>query len=199
MFLRFLRSRSFGTYNFSGVILNTLFLIIALFCIVVIAITAFSPRGVDGASQIFGHELRIVESNSMESHPDTDVSEYEIGSFRKNTMVALELVPKGESEAFDWYSAVAVGDVLTVRYTYNRQVTITHRVTAVTPKKDGSGFIIELQGDNADSDATQLTQVIDTSETESLNYVIGKVVWKSYFLGVVIGGFQRVAKSFAGE
>ena len=173
--------------------------ILASLCTVAVVLTLFSPKGSDGASQIFGYELRIVESNSMEAHEDTDVSEYEVGSFRKGTMIALELVPAREEEAYDWYASVKVGDVLTVRYTYNRQITITHRVTAVTPKDDGSGFIIELQGDNIDSDSTQLTQVIDTSETESRNYVIGRVVWKSYIAGFVIGGFQRILKAFVGE
>ena len=185
--------------KFLEIIITVFLCALAMVCIIAILLTMFSPKGTDGASQIFGYELRIVESNSMEACDETDVSKYEIGSFQKNTMVALELVPDRDDEAYDWYSSVKVGDVLTLRYTYDRQVTITHRVTSITEKEDGSGFIIELEGDNKDSNSAQLKQVIDTSEKESRNYVIGKVVWKSYFMGVVVGGFQRVTKSFVGE
>lgn len=175
-----------------------------LICILVtisvfaIVITLISPKGNDGASQIFGYELRIVESNSMEACENTDVSGFEIGSINKNTMIAIDLVPEREDEAFDWYNSIEVGDVLTIRYTYDRQVTITHRVTSKTLKDDGSGFIFELQGDNVESDVYQLTQVIDTSETESRNYIIGKVVGKSYVSGFVISGLQRFVKAFVG-
>ena len=186
--------------NEGGNIFSNVFVcILAVICTAMIIITVISPKGADGASQIFGYELRIVESNSMEACEQTDITGFEIGSLKKYTMIAITLVPDREDEAYDWYSSVKVGDVLTVRYTYNTQVTITHRVTAITPKEDGTGFIIELQGDNINSDATQLTQVIDTSETESRNYVIGKVIWKSYGIGYVVSGLQRVAKAFVGE
>ena len=177
-------------------IVGTLFVsILTVISTAMIIITIISPKGVDGASQIFGYELRVIETNSMEECDATDVSGYEIGSLRKNTMIAVALVPDREDEARDWYSNVKVGDVLTVRYTYNRQVTITHRVTSIEEKADGSGFIIHLQGDNVASDASQLTQVIDTSEIEGRNYVIGKVVWDSYGIGFVVGGLQRATKA----
>lgn len=193
-----------GGYNYepdnSGKVVHSILVsILAVICTAMIIITVISPKGVDGASQIFGYELSIVESNSMEACDQTDITGYEIGSLKKNTMIALTLVPEREDEAFDWYSNIEKGDVLTVRYTYDRQVTITHRVTSITQKEDGSGFIIELQGDNINSDASQLTQVIDTSETESRNYVIGKVIWKSYPIGFVVSGLQRVTKAFVGE
>ena len=177
----------------------TIFVILMVICVAALFISIFSPRGEDGASQIFGHELRIIETNSMEAHPDTDVSAYKIGSLKKNTMVALELVPEDSAAALDWYATVKVGDVLTVRYAYDRHVTITHRVTSVEPKEDGSGYIIKLQGDNLNSNSDQLTQEIDTSNENSPNFVIGRVVWKSYPLGFVVGGLQRVTKAFAGE
>lgn len=185
--------------GFWGTLSLTIFVILLSVCIIALCISIFSPRGVDGASQLFGYELRIVETNSMQEHPDTDVSAYEIGSFKKNTMVAVELVPEGDGEALDWYSTVKVGDVLTVRYAYDRLVTITHRVTSVEPKEDGSGYIIKLQGDNLNSNSDQLTQEIDTSNENSPNFVIGRVVWKSYPLGFVVGGLQRVTKAFVGE
>jgi hypothetical protein len=183
-----------GGGRVTGVILTC---ILAVLCTAMVVITIISPKGADGASQIFGYELRIVESNSMEECEATDVSKYEIGSFSKNTMIIVALVPEREDEAFDWYSEVEVGDVLTVRYTYDRQITLTHRVTKVTLNEDGKSYTIELQGDNVNSDASQLTQVIDTSKRDSRDYVIGKVIWKSYSIGSVVSGLQRFVKSFA--
>lgn len=181
-------------------VISTIFVsVLAVICTAMIIITIISPKGEDGASQIFGYELRIIESNSMEECEATDVSEFEFGSLKKNTMIAIALVPEREDEAFDWYSGIEVGDVLTVRYTYHKQVTITHRVTSIEQKPDGSGFIIHLQGDNVNSDATQLTQVIDTSDTEGRSYVIGKLIWRSYFVGSVVSALQRSSKALLTE
>ena len=180
-------------------LINALLCIFIIVALIAVALTIIAPRGEDGASTIFGYELRIVESDSMEEHPDTDVSSYKIKSFSKDTLIALERVPDGIGAAKEWYSSVKVGDVLTVRYTYNRQVTITHRVVGIEKKDDGSGYIIKLQGDNLNSNASLLTQEIDTSDENSTNYVIGRVVWTSYFAGVLISGGQRVFKDFAGE
>ena len=189
---------SYGGGFFDSLV-RTFFVLLFAAVATVLFIALTAPRGVDGASQIFGHELRIVESDSMQEHPDTNVSDYAIGSFKKNTMVALELVPENDSEAFAWYESVQEGDVLTVRYTYDRQVTITHRVISKKLNDDGTGYIIKLQGDNLNSNSAQLTQEIDTSDGQSTNYVIGRVVWKSYPVGVVIAGLQRVFKAFADE
>ena len=185
-----------GGGSFIGLIITC---ILAVLCTAMVVITIISPKGADGASQIFGYELRIVESNSMEECDATDVSEYEIGSFSKNTMLIVALVPDREDEAFDWYSEVKVGDVLTVRYTYDRQITLTHRVTSITLNDDGKSYTIELQGDNVNSDASQLTQVIDTANTEGRNYVIGKVIWENYGIGSIVCGLQRVTKALVTE
>ena len=88
---------------------------------------------------------------------------------------------------------------LLVLHTYDRQVTITHRVTKITLNEDGKSYTIELQGDNINSDAKQLTQVINTADTEGRNYVIGKVIWENYAVGSVVSGLQRVTKAFVTE
>ena len=177
-------------------VIGTLFVsILTVIATAMVIITIISPKGADGASQIFGYEIRVVETNSMEECDATDVSGYEIGSLKKDTMIAITLVPERAYEAENWYAGLKVGDVLTVRYTYNTQLTITHRITAITEKEDGSGYIIELQGDNVASDASQLTQVIDTSDTESGNYVIGKVIWQSYAIGRGVSALQRASKA----
>ena len=165
--------------------------IFAIIAVIFVILVAVSPKMEDGATRLFGYELRLVATNSMEDNGSFDASKYEIGSFSKDTVVALHCVPSDAEEAMAWYEDVKEGDVLTVRYTYNTQVTITHRVRTVEKKEDGSGYIITLAADNSDSDAGMLYQTIDTSSTDGLNYVIGKVIWKNHSVGVVIGGAQR--------
>ena len=65
------------------------------------------------------------------------------------------------------------------------QETVTHRITEIQPK-EGGGYIIKLQGDNATSESGAGTQTIDTSDLESPNYVIGKVTGQSRALGVLV-------------
>ena len=183
-------------YGIGARITSAILVILAALSAIAIAITINAPRTEDGASRVFGHELRLVQTNSMRDSGDVDTSNYKIKSFKENTLVATERVPEDEAEAAKWYANIAVGDVLTFRYLYDRETTITHRVTSITPKEDGSGYIIELSGDNKDSDQSQLYQTIDTSMTDSSNYIMGKVVWKSHFFGVLVSGIQRVMKAF---
>jgi hypothetical protein len=135
----------------------------------------------------------------MEEHPDTDVSDYDIGDLPLGSMIFIDCVPEDEAEALEWYSELEVGDVLTFKFAYTTQVTITHRIVGITPKpdvadedKDGNteeiiGYVFQLKGDNKGySNATLLEQTIDTTVDEDLNYVIGKVTAKSVALGFVI-------------
>ena len=66
----------------------------------------------------------------------------------------------------------------------NKQETITHRVINKTPKE--GGFIFELRGDNINEDGTTSTQIIDTTDVDSFNYIIGKVIGISYSFGVIM-------------
>ena len=165
--------------------------ILAIIAIALIAIVAISPRTEDGASTILGYEARIVETDSMADNGSVDTSGFEIGSFDKDTLVVIERIPDGTSPVSKWYGDIEVGDVLTVRYTYNEQITITHRVTEIKAKEDGSGYVIKLMGDNGASDASRLTQTIDTSVTDGRHYVMGKVVWTNDTIGSIIGAAQR--------
>ena len=144
---------------------------------------AISAKKEDGAMRFFGYEMRIVVSPSMEKCDQTDVSGYEIKDIPVKSLVFIQTVPEeGEEE---WYSSLKVGDVLTFRYVYTSQETITHRITAISPN-DGGGYTITLQGDNKSASGGTLSQVIDTSDADSPNYVIGKVTGKSFVLGVII-------------
>ena len=103
-------------------------------------------------------------------------------------MVFVKVMPTDRKAADEWYSNLKVGDVLTFRYLYATQVTITHRITSIEEKPTG-GYIIKLAGDNKNSvDAKdgQLEQEIDTSIPNNMNYVIGKVEGQSNLFGVIM-------------
>lgn len=159
-----------------------LFLALGVFSVI---LTITSKKSVDGASEIFGYELRVVTSDSMAECEQTDVSEYEIKSIPIRSMIFVQKIPQNEAEADEWYRSLEVGDVLTFRYVYTNQVTITHRITSIT-EKDTGGFLIELAGDNKNADSDQLYQTIDTSIPENMNYVLGKVMGQSVMLGNIL-------------
>ena len=171
----------------AGNVLLYVVLAIALFAVV---LSVATKKDADGAATVFGKQLRIVRSDSMEKCEETDVSGYAIKDLPVKTLLVIDVVPTEAEEAKEWYKAVKVGDVLTFRYQYTEQVTITHRVTKIT-EKDG-GYLIELAGDNKASEDT-LTQTIDTTETESYNYVIGKVVWANFPLGWLVYALKTPA------
>lgn len=168
-----------------GIALNVLTYIFLAFCIFAVFVTLVSGRKADGAAEIFGYQLRIVTSDSMAKSEYTDVSDYKIKDIPVRSMVFVQVMPDDPAEADEWYRSLKVGDVLTFRYVYATQVTITHRITSIV-EKEGGGFIIELAGDNKSSEDGQLHQVIDTSIPNNTNYVIGKVTAKAYLLGVIM-------------
>ena len=168
-----------------NVALNVLLYLFLAICILSVFLTIFSKRSQDGAAEILGYQMRVVVSDSMGACDKTDVSEFEIGSIPIYSMVFVKAMPTDEAEADEWYRSLKVGDVLTIRYVYTSQVTITHRIVSITEKESG-GFIIELAGDNTTSESKQLYQTIDTSIPNSTNYVIGKVTGQSYPLGILM-------------
>lgn len=161
------------------------FLLLGVFAVV---ITLSAKKGTDGAAEVFGYQMRIISSDSMAPCDQTDVSQFEIGSLPLRSMIFVKVMPQEETD--QWYRDLKVGDVLTFRYVYTRQVTITHRITSIEEKTTG-GFLIQLEGDNKNADAQQLTQIIDTSIVENTNYVIGKVVGQSRALGFVTSLLQE--------
>lgn len=183
----------------AGIAVNVLLYLFLALCIFSVIFTVFSKKDTDGAATILGFQMRLVISESMEEHPDTDVSDFDIGSLPLGSMIFIDCVPEDEEEALEWYSELEVGDILTFKFAYTTQVTITHRIVGITPKydiqdedKDGDiseiiGYIFRLKGDNKGySNATLLEQTVDTTVDEDLNYVIGKVTAKSVVLGFII-------------
>ena len=169
---------------------NVLLYVILAIALFVVVLSIATKKDADGAATVFGKQIRIVRSDSMEKCEETDVSDSDIKDLPIKTLLVIDVVPTDAEEAKEWYKAVRVGDVLTFRYKYTEQVTITHRVIKITEKE--GGYIIELAGDNKASEDT-LTQVIDTSDTESYNYVIGKVVWANFPLGWLVYALKTPA------
>ena len=165
---------------------NVVMFIFLAVCILAIIMTLFGKRDEDGTTEIFGHQMRIVVSDSMAKSEYTDVSNYKIKHIPINSIVFIKLVPDDPAEADAWYrDEVAIGDVLTFRYVYTNQVTITHRVVGIEEKETG-GYLIHLEGDNKSSNSELLKQTIDTSIPNSTNYVIGEVIGTNFLFGLFL-------------
>ena len=175
-----------------AIVLTVVMCVFLVISFLTVVVTVFSKKDSDGAAQIFGYQMRVVTSNSMASSQYTDLSDYSIKAIPVRSLVFIKLMPEDPAEADAWYDSLSVGDVLTFRYVYTTQVTITHRITAINKQPSG-GFLIELTGDNKASESGQLVQVIDTSIPENPNYVIGKVVGQAYWLGWIISLLMQPA------
>lgn len=153
-------------------------------CVIAVVLLLMGKGQEDGATTVFGYQLRTVLSGSMDENDRFDASKYEIGSLPVDTMVFIETVPDDPAEEKQFYNDVTVGDVLTFEYVYgNTQHTITHRVVKKEPVE--GGYRIYLWGDNNNSGFGEDCQIIDTSisRSETYNYVVGKVVGSSRLLG----------------
>ena len=175
-----------GKINKVGkVALDVLLYVFLAICIFSVFVTVLSKRDIDGAAEVFGYQMRVVTSESMMKSEFTDVSAYKIKDIPIRSMVFVKVIPDDPESADAFYRGLEVGDVLTFRYVYTTQVTITHRITSITEKESG-GFIIELEGDNKNSEDGLLTQTIDTSVSNNPNYVIGQVTGQAYLLGLLM-------------
>ena len=168
-----------------NIVSNVLLYLFIAICLLGVIATITAKKDADGTATVLGAQMRVVLSPSMEKNDAVDVSGYKIKSIRTNAVVFIQVVPEDEAKAAEWYGDLRVGDVLTFKYVYTRQETITHRITSIEPK-EGGGYLIELMGDNRSSETGALTQVIDTSLENDPNYVIGKVVGSSYLIGLFI-------------
>lgn len=169
--------------------------------IVVVALTIMSKVAQkddpNGAPNLFGYEMRYVETGSMEP-------EYPV-----NTMVFIERAPENYEDSIKWFENVKVGDVLTFKYREaGQQIVITHRVVKITPYtvenfgekalhmgKEKGGYVIELKGDNDGGDDEAMEQTIYTyahynemayAEDQLRGQVIGKVVGQNLVLGTIV-------------
>ena len=155
---------------------NILYIIITLlmlFCLIMMVLFKDINQG---EVEIFGLKAKTVLSSSMEETSLFDTSSYEIKSLKRNALVVIDEI--------DNFDDIKVGDVLTFKYVIGaEQKVITHRVIKIEEKP--GGYLITLKGDNVSGESN--IQVIDTTEAmTSYNYIIGKVVYSNYFLGLMI-------------
>ncbi len=172
-----------------GNVVIVIFFVLSAF---LVGATITSKKSGEDAVTIFGHQARIVETNSMEKCELTDTSDFEIKDIPVGSLVFIDTVPNEQKAKDQFYASLKKGDVLTFYYTYVKQVVITHRI--VEKNVEEGGYEIILEGDNKNSDNSTLRQVIHTGDENSTNYVIGKVVGQSKFLG----GLMKVMKSKVG-
>ncbi len=172
-----------------GIIGNVILYIVIALALIVLVISITAKKDNDGTATIFGTQLRFVQSSSMEKCDKTDVSGYKIKSIKVKSCVFVDVIPTDEAKRDEWLKTVKVGDVLTFKYVYTTQETITHRVVGISEKESG-GYIITLEGDNKSDESALLKQTIDTSDTNSTNYIIGRVTGQSYLLGLLVYAFR---------
>ena len=171
----------------TATVLTYVFIIV---CIIGVIFTITAKKDADGTATIMGIQLRTVLSPSMEKCDATDVSGFKIKDIPVKSMVFVEVMPTDPKEAEEWYANLKIGDVLTFKYVYVKQETITHRITGIRYEGEGLGYTIQLQGDNKNSDSETLTQTINTADANSPNYIIGKVVGQSYLLGLFVSALK---------
>ncbi len=178
-----------------SIIGNVLLYLILAIAVFVLIVSVTAKKDVDGTATVFGKQLRFVQSDSMGACEQTDVSAYKIKSIKIKSCVFIDVIPEDETEKEEWLKTIKAGDVLTFKYVYTKQVTITHRVVNIEVKETG-GYIITLEGDNKapETAAGQQTvgrQTIDTSQDNSQNYIIGRVTGQSYLLGLLVYAFKQ--------
>ncbi len=151
----------------------------------VLAISIASKKDSDGTATVFNTQLRFVQSDSMGACEQTDVSNYKIKSIPVKSCIFIDTIPEDEIKRDEWLKTVEIGDVLTFKYVFTKQETITHRVVKIEDNGVG-GYNITLEGDNKASNTGVLQQFINTSDADSPNYIIGRVIGQSYVLGVLV-------------
>lgn len=180
-----------------SVVLDIVLYLFLAFSVFVLIVSLTSSKN-DGASNIFGYEMRLVVSNSMEkSEFSYPTDGYDIKEIKVKSVVFIERVPEGETNANEWYASLKEGDVLTFKYVSGKsQDVITHRIREITPTDNG--YYIVLSGDNrANEDSVVSEQRIYTSSkdytdsNDKYNSIIGKVVGQSVVLGYVVYGVSQ--------
>ena len=162
--------------------------LLLLFC------TITSKKDNDGATNLFGYQIRIVISESMAKSDKTysTIKKYQIKSIPVKSIVLIKTIPDNKIKQESFFNKIKIGDVLTFRYVIgNKQETITHRVINISDLEDG--YLFELKGDNISSNSSVSTtsQFINTQDENSPNYVIGKVIAKSHILGILLYSLKQ--------
>lgn len=176
------------------IIFNILTYSFVAISLVMLILCIFSKKDNDGAVSLFGYQMRIVISESMEKNELTynDIKKYRIKNIPVKSLVLIKTVPDNINKKLKFYSNLNIGDVITFRYLIGtKQETITHRIIDIGNNEFGK--YIDLQGDNivlSDNTSTSI-QHININDENSPSYVIGKVIGKSYILGVILFAIKK--------
>ena len=173
------------TKKIMGIIGNACLYAFLILAIVLVSLSIASRKDGGDAMTLFGRQMRIVVSASMEECDQTDVSDFDVKSIPVKSMVFIETVPEDEQEAKAWYDELKVGDVCTFQYRIGGKAQIiTHRI--IEKARYNEGWKIVLQGDNkADSENVKMGVQTIYTDTESVDYIIGKVTGQSRVLGFI--------------
>jgi signal peptidase I len=173
------------TKKIMGIIGNACLYAFLILVIVLVSLSIASRKDGGDAMTLFGRQMRIVVSASMEECDQTDVSDFDVKSIPVKSMVFIETVPEDEQEAKAWYDELEVGDVCTFQYRLGGKAQIiTHRI--IEKARYNEGWKIVLQGDNkADSENVKMGVQTIYTDTESVDYIIGKVTGQSRVLGFI--------------
>ena len=150
-------------FSVLSTILIALFLLLAILCLVVAV--PYKLKGED--AEIFGKQVRIVLSGSMEP------------TIRKDALVCVDAAPESGEERDEFMQGLQEGDIITFydwSETSRSEVVVTHRIQSIEQSETGLIFI--CHGD----------AVTDINETQAVHEedVIGLVEWSNYPLGKII-------------
>ena len=82
-----------------SIVSNVLLYLFIAICLIGVILTITAKKDEDGTATIFGMQMRLVISPSMEKCDATDVSDFEIKDIPVNSMVFIEVVPTDPTEA----------------------------------------------------------------------------------------------------
>lgn len=177
-----------------NIILNILMYTFLFLSLVMLVFTIATKKDKDDSITIFGYQTRLVISESMEKCSSTydQIKKYQIKDIPVKSLLLIKTIPEDSLKQEKFISNLKIGDVLTFKYVIGtKQETITHRVIDIRNSEEGK--IIELRGDNVLSNINTNTtsQIINTDDLNSPNYIIGKVVGKSYLLGSLLFSLKQ--------
>ena len=177
-----------------NIVIDIFIYMFLLLCMLFLFVCILAKKDSDGAVTILGYQTRIVISESMEKCDNTydQIKKYKIRDIPVKSLVVIKTVPSNGLRQDDFYDKIKIGDVLTFKYVIGtKQETITHRVIKVY--EDDKDSFIELRGDNVllTDNINTTSQIINIDEVNSPNYIIGKVIFKSYTLGTILFALKK--------
>ena len=78
---------------------NVLLYVVLAIALFVVVLSIATKKDADGAATVFGKQIRIVRSDSMEKCEETDVSGFDIKDLPIKTLLVIDVVPTDAEEA----------------------------------------------------------------------------------------------------